>query len=493
MTISFTNIPSALRVPLFYAEVDPSKANTGAGPIQRTLLIGQKTSGGAAVSNIPVICTGVADAISKCGPGSMLALMVDKYRQNDAFGELWLLPLNDDGAGAAAAGSMLFTAQPTANGTLFFNIGDVLVTVALTSGMTVAQMATALSAAINANTNLPVTAAPTAGSVAITAKNKGLAENDIPLAVNLGGAPAGQSSPAGLTYTLTQLSGGLVNPSLTTGLGNLTDTPFDFIVMPYFDTTSLDALKTFMNDQTGRWAWSRKLYGHAFTAMVGNAAAVTTLGAARNDQHMTIMAENGSPTPHWLWAPAYVGAAAVPLKADPARPVQTIVVNGVVAPPSASRFDLTTRNTFLYTGISTFYIQADGTVRLENVITTYQKNAFSQPDDSYLEVETMFQIMFLLRDLENYVTTNYPRMKLARSLARTAPGSFIVTPEMVKQDLIGHYDFLVQNGQAQDLETFASGIVVEQDSSNHNRLNVLYDPTIMNQLRIFAVLFQFRQ
>jgi phage tail sheath gpL-like len=213
----------------------------------------------------------------------------------------------------------------------------------------------------------------------------------------------------------------------------------------------------------------------------------------RNDQHMTILPENGSPTPHWLWAPAYCGAAAVALKADPARPVQTLAVNGVVAPPVSSRFDITSRNTLLFTGMSTFAVSDDGTVRLENLITTYQKNAFGQPDNSYLEIETMFQLMFLMRDLKGDLTSKYPRAKLASSVARLAPGVQVVTTAMIRSEIIAHYRTLEYNGQAQDSAAFAAGLIVTQNVNNHNRVDILWAGTIMNQLRLFAVLAQFRQ
>lgn len=54
MTVPFSNIPSNLRVPLFYAEVDNSQANSGA-QTQRTLIIGQITATGNGVVNVPVL------------------------------------------------------------------------------------------------------------------------------------------------------------------------------------------------------------------------------------------------------------------------------------------------------------------------------------------------------------------------------------------------------------------------------------------------------
>ena len=46
MAVSFSNIPSGIRVPLFYAELDNSQANT-ATSVLKTLLIGQMTKGKA--------------------------------------------------------------------------------------------------------------------------------------------------------------------------------------------------------------------------------------------------------------------------------------------------------------------------------------------------------------------------------------------------------------------------------------------------------------
>src|SRR5512135_2352375 len=109
MTIPFKNIPSNIRVPLFYAEVDNSQANS-AQANQRALIIGQingsglpnSIPAGAATPNVPVISQGVADAATQGGPGSMLHLMTQAYRLNDTFGEVWYLPLADDAAAVAA-------------------------------------------------------------------------------------------------------------------------------------------------------------------------------------------------------------------------------------------------------------------------------------------------------------------------------------------------------------------------------------------------------
>ncbi|MBT2790442.1 hypothetical protein [Paraburkholderia strydomiana] len=133
---------------------------------------------------MPRICQGVADAKAVGGPGSMLALMTAAYRARDSFGEVWYLPLADDGAAVAAAGSLNFTAQATSKGTLNLYIGGQRLTMAVSSSQTPAQLATALAAAVTVATDLPVTAAVdgmTTSKVNFTAKNKGAAGNDIDL------------------------------------------------------------------------------------------------------------------------------------------------------------------------------------------------------------------------------------------------------------------------------------------------------------------------
>lgn len=496
MTVPFKNIPSGdqIRVPLFYAEVDNSQANT-ATQSQRALIIGQITATGTGVPNAPVICQGVSDAKTVGGTGSMLALMTAAYRNSDSFGEVWYLPLADDGSAVAATGSINFTAPATATGVLFLYVGGQLVTQAVNSSLTAAQIATALAATVNAATDLSVTAAVdgvTTSKVNFTAKNKGLAGNDIDISTNYRGARNGEVTPAGLTYTLTAMSGGLVNPVLTTGLANLADMPFDFIAMPYTDATSLDAVKSFLNDQNGRWAWSKGIYGHFFAFYRGTVGGLTTFGVTRNDQHGSVMGFNGSPTPAWVAAADLCGAAAIALRADPGLPLQTVALSTFLAPPVAARFDLTDRNTLLFDGISTFTVADDGTVAIENLITTYQKNGFGQPDNSYLQVETMFLLMYVIRRLKGVVTSKYARKKLAANGTRFAPGANIVTPNIIRADQIAEYQAMEFEGYVQNSAAFAAGLIVEQDPQNPSRINELWDGVLIDGLRIFALLAQFR-
>lgn len=266
---------------------------------------------------------------------------------------------------------------------------------------------------------------------------------------------------------------------------------FDFIALPYTDAASLNAMKAFLSTKTGRWSWSSQLYGHAFAAHRGTLGALTTFGNGRNDEHVSVMGFNDSPSPSYIWAADLAGTAAVSLRADPARPLQTLALSTVLAPPLHSRFDLSDRNTLLWDGVSTFTVGADGTVALENVITTYRVNGFGVPDDSYLQVETLATLTYVLRRLRAVVTSQFSRMKLANDGTRVAPGTNVVTPAIIKGALIAEYARMELDGFVQESSKFAQGLIVQKNTLNPNRVDVLYPAVLINQLRVFALLMQF--
>ncbi|HDL6856587.1 TPA: phage tail sheath subtilisin-like domain-containing protein [Yersinia enterocolitica] len=497
MTIPFTNIPSNLRTPLFFAEFDNSQANT-ATTTQRTLIIGQMLDSSTLPADVPVLVSSVATVAGQCGAGSMLHGQMAAYLANDTAGEIYILPLSDAESMVAAIGKITVTTPASATGVISLYIGGIRVQVAVVATDDVNTVAAALASAIEGRPELPVTVVHTGEMVSegavvvLSAKNKGAHGNTIDLRLNYLGSAGGETTPDSLVLTLTPMAGGAGAPELDDALANLQDRTFDFIINPYTDTASLNKIKEFLSDSTGRWSYSQQLYGHSFAAQSGTYGQLTTAGELRNDQHASLLGINGSPTPSYVWSAAYVGAIAQSLRNDPGRPLQTLAISGVLAPPLASRFTLTERNNLLHSGISTVTTADDGTVQVENIITTYQKNKYGAEDDSYLQIETLFLLMFVTRFLRTQVTSKFARMKLAADGTRFAPGSAIITPNVIRAELIAQYQTLEFNGYVQDAKGFAKGLIVEKSASNPNRVDVLWTGVLINQLRIFAVLNQFR-
>jgi len=491
MSVPFANIPANVRVPLFYAEVDNSQAGYFSQSV-RTLLIGQKLAAGSGVSNVPQLVSRTDQAKDLFGVGSMLARMHAIYRQNDAVGEVWCIAVDDPGAGVAATGAFALTGTATKAGTLSAYIGEDRVQAAVAASDTAATVATALAAAINANPDLPVTAAAATGTVTLTAKHKGALGNDLLLQTNYLGAQGGEVTPAGITVAITAMNGGTAAPSLTSAIAAMGDDEYDFIIHPYADTTNLDLFRTTMNDTTGRWAWNRQIFGHVYSALRGSFATLQAAGTARNDQHATVAGVSTLvPNPVWEYAAAYGARNAVFIAADPARPTQTGELTGILPAPASNRFIQTERQTLLSSGIATSYV-AGGVVRVERAITTYQKNLWNQADPSYLDSETMHQLAAIIRRLRSVITTKYPRHKLADDGTSFGAGAAIVTPSVIRGELASEYASMEDEGLVENAAAFAANLIVERNANDPNRLDVLFPPDLVNQLRVFAVLAQFR-
>jgi hypothetical protein len=93
MAVSFSNIPADIRVPLFYAEVDNSMANSGATTFRR-LIVAQvnDTADSDEIGRLTLVAR-TSDAQAIGGPGSMMAAMHARHREIDIGGEVWCLPL----------------------------------------------------------------------------------------------------------------------------------------------------------------------------------------------------------------------------------------------------------------------------------------------------------------------------------------------------------------------------------------------------------------
>ncbi len=496
MPVSFNYMPSNVRVPLFYAEMDNSQAGYFTQN-KRALLIGQKLAAGSQAVNTPVLVSTTDQAKTLFGAGSMLARMHAAYRAQDPFGEVWCVAVADAGGGVAATGTATVTGSATAAGSVSLYIAGQLISVAVASGDTATVIAAAINAAINANTDLPVTSSVAAGVVTLTCKWKGPTGNDITMLDSFRGFSGGQALPAGVAIAYSGsglLTGGTTNPTLTgTVITAMGDDEYDYVIHPYTDSTSLDAFLTEYGDTAGRWSWSRQVYGHCYSALRGTLSALTTAGGLRNDPHHTIAAiDVDCPNPSWEYAAAYGGANAVCLNSDSARPTQTTPLNNILSPRAGKRFLTTERQSLLNYGIATSSYGAGGIVRVERAITTYQKNSQNQADPSYLDSETLHQITEITRRLRSRITQKYPRHKLASDGTRFGAGQAIVTPSVIRGEIISEYAAMELDGLVENTDLFKKYLIVERNANNPNRLDVLLPPDLVNQLRVFAVLNQFR-
>lgn len=485
-SISFNGMPASIRVPGSYVEFDNSRALRGLTDWPaRVLILGQRLTTGTVLQAAPVRVTDAGQARTFFGRGSMLAHMFEAWFRVNPLTEVWGVAMDDVGGGAFATGTIVVGGPATANGVIALMIGGRRVEVTVTSGQASTAIATAIQAAIAAALDLPVTASVATSTVTVTARHRGEAGNSIDVRHSF--LPT-DALPAGVTLTITALAGGTQNPVITTALDAVAETWFTDIVTPWTDATNMGLLEARL---LTNWGPTVQRDGHGWAGLAGAHAALITYGAARNSQNVSVLGVRGSPTPPWEWS-ATLAAVCIPaLAADPARPVQTLLLPGVVAPPLPQRFTFLERDLLLRDGISTFRVNDAGQVFVERVITTYQTAPGGAEDISYLDVETVKTLGYIRYDLRTMISLRFPRHKLADDGTAFARGQNVVTPGTLRAEIIARFKQWEAAGLVEGVDQFKRDILVVRSATDPNRVDALLPPDLVNQFRVLAAQIEF--
>lgn len=489
MTISFSQISLSSRLPGFEVEFDNSHAVKGLVlDATRVVMFAQKLATGTAPANTATRVLSADHGTTLGGRGSMLAAMARAFRAAAPGMDLWVVALDDNPAGVKATASVTITGPATTASTRALWIGGTRVQWAVALGATAAQVATNLAAAINANLDLAFTAAVDGGTpskVTLTARHKGEAFNGVDVRL---GYYQGDTPDDGLTIAVTGFTGGAGNPDLVAGMTALGDVQYHHAVMPYTDGANLAAV---VSEFTDRWSAGQQIEGQVWCAHAGDHAALTTLGNSLNGFCLSIMPCYGSPTPAYVWAAVYGAVAASAIDIDPARPLQTLHLKGVLAPAEKDRFDKLERNLLLWDGIATFVVDQAGRCLIERAVTTYQVNDWGLPDPSYLDVETPATLSVLRRTWRARQAQKFPRHKLADDGTNFGAGQAIVTPSILKAENIALARDWEERGWVENVDAYKAALVVERNKDDQCRADHLLQPDLVNQYRKGAALIQF--
>ncbi len=495
--VSFNQIVPTWKLPGTSVEVDPSQAGT---PVSQkyAMLAGYKLSSGAAPLNVPIAVGTQSDADTYFGAGSMLARMFNKFFALTKGVPIFCLPLDPPSGGVAASGTITVSNAPSAAGVLDLYIAGQHVPVAIGASDSANTVAASINTAINAATDLPVTSTVSNAVVTLTCKWKGISGNDIRMEDSLLGFYGGEQMPAGLALSYSGsnfLSSGSGVPTWTTAIANLGDAPYRWFGCPFNDSGSLVALDTeYGFTDSGRWGWIRQAYGEIFAGKRDTYANLMTWGATNNSPVISPMAwEVATPAPLWECVAAYTARAAGAFVIDPARPLQTLTLDGIMLAPKASRFNKTQINALAQTGMA---IQGDmvgvGVTQILREQSSYQKNTQGIADNAYEVVTTLETLAEVFTRLRQSISNKFPRHKLANDGTRFGPGQAIVTPNVIKGELIAQYRAMEFDGLVENTNTFIKNLIVARSTTDSNTVECVYPPDLINQMRRFNVLAQFR-
>ena len=213
-----------------------------------------------------------------------------------------------------------------------------------------------------------------------------------------------------------------------------------------------------------------------FLAARGTAAALAIIGAARNSATLSIMGmEATMPALPSQVAAAYCSKAGRALSNDPARPLQSLHLEGILPALPLNRFLLSELNTLSLSGIATQRTFSDNIPTIARDSTTYVTNLYGIADDAYELVTTLATLARLIRNQRQAITSKFPRHKLAddgttlRSRAKDCHPKSQSRPNWSAQYRIDEFQ-----GLWKTLQRSRRRLIVERDPNDPNRVNVLY-------------------
>lgn len=451
---------------------------------QRVVVVGQ---GADAViySTDKLTVTSAVQVGQTFGFGSPLHLAVQQLLpvNGDGVGTIpvTVYPLEADVSGVAAAGNI--TPSGAATGSASFRVlvnGIASSQFVVADGDTVADITAAITAAVNANLDMPVIAAVNATAVGLTAKWSGASSNDLTVSV-----VATSEDDSGVTYAITQPVGGLVNPDVQPALDQVGNVWESMVLncMEIADTTTLDKLATFGE---GRWgALVRKpliiFTGNTATTV---AAATTVTDTRKTDRTNSQLVAPGSVNLPFVVAARELARVARVANNNPPRDYGSQAATGLLPGADGDQWDYLQRDQAVKAGSSTTLVR-DGVVTLQDIVTMYHPDG--DPLPAYRHVVDIVKLQTIIFNtslrFENEEWDGAPLIPDGQ--ATVNPDA--KTPRMAVAEVAELIDGLALEAIISDPEAAKQTIVATINSQNPKRLDVRFTVQLSGNTNIISV------
>lgn len=338
----------------------------------------------------------------------------------------YVIPVDQDAGAAAATGDVTITATSASSGFIYLYIAGELVQVTVSKGDDGDAIAITMAAKINANTNLPVTAAVngvTLNQVDITAKDLNLGTDDITLSVN---EKLGEVSADGVTaiaFTAMNGGAGVMDSDMAAALNALginddqNELYFTHIMHGFGDTSAvLDDISEYNGEgnlNEGNWADTvhRPFVSFCGDVVAGSSGltAAKALGNGRKlDRTNGQISVPGSPNHPDAIAAVAMGVMARVQQERAAQNMIGQVLSGVLPGVSSDRWtnDTSSLNDALLAGVSgTKY--KNGAVYMLNVATFYHPDSVPVNNNGYRSMVSISKV----RNMTHNIWINFEGVK----------------------------------------------------------------------------------
>ncbi len=453
---------------------------------QRIAVIGQgNTAVTYALTKLQVTSAAQAAAVYGFGSPIHLAVLQLLPVNGDGVGTIpvTVYPLEDAGAGAASAGDITPGGAPTVAASYQVSVNNILSDAFVISvGDSVADITAAITAAINANLNIPVVAVDGTTVVDFTSKWKGLSANDLVVSV-IG------STVAGNTFVITQPVGGLVNPIVTPALNQMGGVWESLVLnlLDIADTATLDLYEAF-----GLTRWGA-LVRKPLVVFTGNTAATVALATAvsetrKSDRINAQLVAPGSNDLPFVVAARQLSRIAILANNDPPHDYGSIQATGLTPGLDSVQWLYIERDAAVKAGSSTIEVR-DGVINLSDTVTFYHPDG--DPIPAYRFVVDIIKIMNIIFNLDLiFATPEWDGAPLIPDNQNTASRT-AKKPKMAKAAVAAMEDSLAVEAIISDPETAKQNILVEIDSGNPKRLNIVAPMQLVGNANIISIDFEF--
>lgn len=438
---------------------------------QRIAVVGQGASA-ATYSTTKQQFTSAAAVAAEYGFGSPLHLAaLQLFPVNgDGVGTIpvTFYPLEDDASGVAATGDITPAGAQTEAASYLVRVNNIdSEEFVINVGDTVADIVTAMTAAINAVLEMPIIATDatpgTSTEVGITSKWKGVSANDIFIEV-IG------STTAGITFGITQPTGGLVNPDVDTALAQVGDV-WESMMLNCLDIADTGALDEYSAFGEGRWgALTRKptvvFTGNTETTV---SAATAVSDARKTDRTNAQLVAPGSNDLPFVVAARQLARIAPVANNNPPHDYGSQDATGLTPGADGDQWTYADRDSAVKKGSSTIEVK-DGVVNVSDVVTFYHPSG--DPIPAYRFVVDIVKLQNIIFNLDLiFATKEWDGAPLIPNDQPTVNRA-AKKPKTAVAAVAAMIDSLGLNAIISDPETAKANTEAEIDSGNPKRLNL---------------------
>ncbi len=454
------------RVPGNRLEFDSSR-NTSSNITTRTLIVGLTDKD---VPSELSLLNSPNRARELYGCGQVLTMMVEKFVENNPSEEIWIYPISEEEDWLSASATFEISGEALDSGVLLLNIMGDQLEVVVSRGQSDSDVKAVIHSLLKQGTETDYqvySVLSDSGELSFHHKNKGdFANNEL---IRIESIPSGFEA---LNMILTGGVGGYRD--LKVLIDNLGDVHYTTMVFYQYNRSTLFNAEASLEARFGSDI-QREIH-----VWVGRRSEdFNDLPTTLNSKHISVQGYKGSPTPSYVWVSAIAGSAVESLSLDPALPLKTKEVYGIIAPSPTDRFDEKKREYLLNNGVSTFKVDGSDRVRIERIITTYLTNGSGAVDESYLDTTTYYTLGWLRRDYLNVMDLKYARKKLGRDGGEYDPEANVVTPSDIFNETVSLLGEWESAGFIEDKKTAIDQISIKKEGDG---LSIEFGPDLINKL-----------